>query len=453
MNNNGLPFTTAELHTAVQYTLKNWSKPALPLPALWHSLHLVTQQNQPDHRHAVQKILLQHIQRLQQHDLITAEILLGRFVHGQTLRTVAHRLRLSPDQAKHRQREALQQLTALLCEAEKAARQTHAHTQQIALHPASYTDLFGAEDPLQQLLGHLHQSHGPWIIALVGLGGLGKTSLADAAVRALIPHGRYHQTVWHRLATPHTADPTQIVAALASHLCPNAPPAQQYTQVRQQLKSQPHLIVLDNLETDTAPLLETLQELANPTKFLLTSRHRLPPTAVAQTIPLAELPPEAAFALLRHQAQQRHLQDWQHAPDAWLHQIYAVVGGNPLALKLVVGLTSTLPLAHVLAELTAVQTSAIEEMYRHIYWQAWHSLSPNGQLVLEMMPLTADIGATPEQLQALTELPSPQLWKALTELASRSLLEIRGTTWERRYGIHRLTETFLQTEIIHWPQR
>jgi hypothetical protein len=30
-------------------------------------------------------------------------------------------------------------------------------------------------------------------------------------------------------------------------------------------------------------------------------------------------------------------------------------------------------------------------------------------------------------------------------------LEVRGTVWERRYGIHRLTQTFLCTEIIEWP--
>ena len=36
-------------------------------------------------------------------------------------------------------------------------------------------------------------------------------------------------------------------------------------------------------------------------------------------------------------------------------------------------------------------------------------------------------------------------------LRNRSLLEVRGTIQAKRYGIHRLTETFLRTEIIHWP--
>jgi hypothetical protein len=29
---------------------------------------------------------------------------------------------------------------------------------------------------------------------------------------------------------------------------------------------------------------------------------------------------------------------------------------------------------------------------------------------------------------------------------------VRGTIQEKRYGVHRLTETFLRTEIIDWPE-
>jgi hypothetical protein len=39
---------------------------------------------------------------------------------------------------------------------------------------------------------------------------------------------------------------------------------------------------------------------------------------------------------------------------------------------------------------------------------------------------------------------------ALTELVKRSLVDVRGTLVEPRYAIHRLTETFLLTEVIKW---
>jgi len=66
------------------------------------------------------------------------------------------------------------------------------------------------------------------------------------------------------------------------------------------------------------------------------------------------------------------------------------------------------------------------------------------------MPLIAEAGALPEQMRAISNLSEERFWPAVSELISRSLLEIKGTIHERRYGIHRLTETFLRTEIIGW---
>jgi hypothetical protein len=132
--------------------------------------------------------------------------------------------------------------------------------------------------------------------------------------------------------------------------------------------------------------------------------------------------------------------------------IYDRVGGNPLALKLVVSLAAVQPLAHILKDLEQIHPGAVEDLYRHIYWKAWRSLSPAAQTLLQAMPLITDAGALPEQLQALSGLSEMELWPSISELWSRSLLEIRGALHEKRYSIHRLTETFLRTEIIHWPE-
>ena len=66
------------------------------------------------------------------------------------------------------------------------------------------------------------------------------------------------------------------------------------------------------------------------------------------------------------------------------------------------------------------------------------------------MTLVAESGALPEQMQAICGLDEDGFWTAVHELVARSLLEVQGTLQERRYGIHRLTETFLRREIIHW---
>jgi hypothetical protein len=59
-------------------------------------------------------------------------------------------------------------------------------------------------------------------------------------------------------------------------------------------------------------------------------------------------------------------------------------------------------------------------------------------------------GALPDYLQALSDLALRDFWDAVQQLTERSLLLVRGTVWERRYSIHRLTESFLRTEIIKW---
>jgi hypothetical protein len=130
--------------------------------------------------------------------------------------------------------------------------------------------------------------------------------------------------------------------------------------------------------------------------------------------------------------------------------IHGLTGGNPLAIKLVVSLAAVLSLPQVLKDLMRSRPGPVEEMYRHIYLAAWQTLSPPARCLLQAMPLVAESGGQPEQLQAISRLSNQELWPAISELASRSLLEVRGTVWERRYGIHRLTQTFLCTEIIDW---
>jgi hypothetical protein len=57
-----------------------------------------------------------------------------------------------------------------------------------------------------------------------------------------------------------------------------------------------------------------------------------------------------------------------------------------------------------------------------------------------------------EQMAEVSQLPEEELNEAVQLLVTRSLLEIWGSTWQRRYNIHRLTDAFLRTEIIHLPE-
>jgi hypothetical protein len=247
----------------------------------------------------------------------------------------------------------------------------------------------------------------------------------------------------------------QISLMMAEQLFPDGPPLsteERTWQLRQAFTDRPHLVVIDNLETDenTAFMLQAIRTFVDPTKFILTSRSRPTVSAPSFFLSLEELDPADADALLRHQAKTIGLTELAAADESTVKAIFQVTGGNPLALKMVVSLAAVLPLPTVLGDLGRGRPGPIEDLYRNIYWEAWRALGDDSRSLLQAMPLVSEMGALPEQMQAISGLSEAAFWGAVTELVTRSLLEVRGTIQERRYGIHRLTETFLRSEIIDW---
>jgi hypothetical protein len=218
------------------------------------------------------------------------------------------------------------------------------------------------------------------------------------------------------------------------------------------LRQVPHLVVIDNLETlaDVAELLPTLRRLAGPSRFLLTSRHTLPDEPDVYHLAVPELAEKDALALVRYEAQMRNLEAVAAAGDADLRPIVETVGGNPLALKLVVGQLFLLPLPQVLDNLRQARGRTIGDMYRYVYLQSWNQLGADGQEALLCMPNFAQSGADFASIERICDVQGGRLVDALEHLARLSLVNISGDLHSRRYSIHRLTETFLLREVIRY---
>ena len=223
-------------------------------------------------------------------------------------------------------------------------------------------------------------------------------------------------------------------------------------KVRTRLNERPYLVVIDNLETavDYRALVPHLLGLANPTKLLLTSRHSLHDYPGILSLSLDELSAADSQALVRHEARERGMMEVATAPETTLLQVYEVAGGNPLALKLLVGQMHTLSLSRVVDALRQARGQKIEELYRFIYWRSWQLLSDEARQVLAIMPLVAESGGGLAQIAALSELAEEELADPLNQLATLCLVQVMGTVKARRYGIHRLTETFLLQEVLKW---
>lgn len=310
-----------------------------------------------------------------------------------------------------------------------------------------------------------------WLIALAGLGGIGKTALADALVRRLLDTGGFDQIGWvtarqlhlnlggalESVTTPALTTDT-LVETLITQLLDDAPaadalaPGRQVARLEAYLKAQPHLIVIDNLETvvDVKTLLPLLRRLANPSKFVLTTRERLyaEPNVYHFNVPALDQP--AALQLIRQEAKIGNLPELAESTDHQLTPIYQTVGGNPLALRLVVGQAQIHPLPVILEQLTAAQQGAAENLYTFIYRQVWQSLDELSRETLLAMPLVSEHGGDLTYLAAVSELSLPELRLGLTKLVTYNLVDVHGSLHERRYTIHQLTRSFLHQQVLQW---
>ena len=153
---------------------------------------------------------------------------------------------------------------------------------------------------------------------------------------------------------------------------------------------------------------------------------------------------------MRAEARLRSLSHVVEASDADLHPIYAAVGGNPLALRLVTGQLHLLALPQVIENLREACGKRAEDLYRYIYWDAWQRLPVEARDTLMLMPLFAGDGADLAGISRVSDLSPDALVEALEYLAKLSLINVAGDLHRRRYSLHRLTETFLLREVIKW---
>jgi hypothetical protein len=457
------------LQVEIHETLKQWHNSQVDA-SLLEGLYLFQRaQNEgvSEPHQVIKQIILQALETLEPEFGEEAAVLRLHFIEDKKIFQVAEQLNLSEPTLYRKQRQGLDRLTGAVQAMETQARAEYQAglAQRLPLGPD--VTLIGVEAPLRAVMAALLKAAAPWLVSIEGLGGIGKTSLAGAVVRQPEAGGVFQQMAWVSakqeellpgLGISEISRPALDVDALTDALLEQFGQTQALAQSPQEkrlalsqlLKNRPSLIVVDNLETaiDLQTLLPALRELANPSKFLLTSRLSLRAHGDAFCLTLRELSREDTIRLIRHEAGVRGMPMLAEAPDEQVSTIYEAVGGNPLALKLVIGQIAILPLSQVLESLRQANAQSVNELYTYIFWQAWRTLSPQAQQVLLTMPL-AQAGSL-EQLASLAELPAGDLGQALAELARLSLVEVVGGLEERRYTIHRLTETFLLNEAIKW---
>ncbi|MCB0132937.1 MAG: AAA family ATPase [Caldilineaceae bacterium] len=467
--------TGPKLNQSLHQLLRHWNRPRPALGVLprlqWSIQHdLVDAQGPiPTARHLIEQAL----ERLNAVTPNEAALLRRRFIDDASVIDTADHFNIVEGTVYKWQRQALENLADVVRNMEEECRLQRQSRWLAHLETPTYSRLFGVEHQMNALASLLSNDDAPWLIAVEGMGGLGKTALVDAVMRQQQKEIRWCDAAWvtarqsvinlgggiAKLDGP-ALTVTGLVESLLQQLLGQIPYLHQgnlaaaTAQLRDRLKRHPHLIVVDNLETvnDVAALIATLRELANPTKFVLTSRHNPYMAGDLHHFAITALSQQDALALLRYEAHQRNLPEVAAATDEELAPIIECVGGNPLALRLVVGQMHVHSLATILDDLTAVRSATAENLYTYLYRQAWESLDDNARTVLLAMPLGSEAGVDSAFLAGITDLPGDALHAALEQLVAQNLVNGSGTWQARLYRIHSLTRTFLHESVLHWQR-
>ncbi len=395
---------------------------------------------------------------------VYADILRNRW-EGASMTDVSDRTDRSEQGLYRNEKDALMALAKQLAYTEERLRRQRLLQWLRVLPPLPYNRFIGAESRLSPLLPHFQHSDAPWLLALVGMGGIGKTSLAHALVRELVAGARFDRVAWISaqqailsldgtmaiLADKPALTLATLITELGRQLLGHAPDQwrkplyDKESEVLEHLVTFPNLVVIDNLETvhDMTHLLPFLHSARGPTKFILTSRATLSADGGTHNYQVPALTFEESLALIQHDAQTRNLPTLLNCDTATAALLHDITGGNPLALRLVVGQVELHGLSSVLDDLRR-SSGAGTDLYRYLYGWVWDTLSPVNRAVLFALLVLTDDNSTARAIGEMTNLEPEAIRRALQELTTRNLVMLRGTLKERCYTLHSLTRAFLE---------
>jgi hypothetical protein len=329
----------------------------------------------------------------------------------------------------------------------------------------AYRQLIGRDALAAEVLSALHDREVHWMVAIDGMGGMGKSAMALEVAHRCLSERIFDAAIWVSAAQGTessllTFETTlnAIGAQLGVPDLAKLPGSEKVVRVQALLRSRRVLVVLDNLDTAGEPqnqIIRQLSPLLEHSKALLTSRYRFRSDIYA--IHLTGLDDSAAQGFIHQEAIEKNISRIKTAGADDLKQIVDVTGGSPLAMKLVVGQLGHLPLKTVLEHLSKAQPlrgQSDEDEYlrffKFIFFPSWRLLSENGRKLLLMMAhFPAEVGGRHEAIQAISHMDDTVLDRSIDELWRLSFLEVgeSSSVQQVRYYLHTLTQHFVRSDI------
>jgi hypothetical protein len=332
------------------------------------------------------------------------------------------------------------------------------------LPPRRHSKYIGRNTEHQELLNLLSLDR-QQIIEIVGMAGVGKTSLAlEVAYQSLTDPtlGKFTAIIFSSaqsqqilgshitpryLAERDLQDLLQVISRTIkqSDILPAETQAQ-ILHIREIIGDQKILIIIDNIENLTQPqeMIAFLGCLPPNVKAIITSRERL---GIGQVINLDPLPVMESLDLIKHQARSQNLKI-DHSTQ--LQHIQKITGGLPLAITYLISSIATTgftilnkPQPLVISDFAHYCFSQSIEQLRNLPDQiAYHLL-----LSLSLFP----DGATTAALTYIIQLADPT---TETNLGLQQLYQssLAFPTAPGKYNLHSLTQEYAQLELHKQPE-
>lgn len=332
------------------------------------------------------------------------------------------------------------------------------------LSPSPHKNLLGREAQIAHVFNCFRLQKNA-IIAIDGMGGIGKTSLAYEAANRALTEKLFDAVYWitdEGLIETGVYTSEYVLNELGNKIGIREFSKQPFQQRQSRLKAyfalHKVLIVIDNLEraNDSQDgIVALLYELiGDHSQVILISRRRF--LKSVYNVHLQGLPVEHAVKLLTQEADSRGIFKIHQASPLNLAELAEKCGGSPLALKLVVGQLDHQSLQVVIQRMQNVElltTNFQDEyslFYRNIFWTSWELLTQNGQALLFSISLFSPrSGGTLEAISATCGLSENETRIGIAELWKMAFLEISDPSINQvRYFLHALTHYFAQSDAV-----
>lgn len=319
------------------------------------------------------------------------------------------------------------------------------------------TYFVGREREIEVILESLSPASRTFIVALEGLGGVGKSSLAVEIGYRCLERGDMTAVIWvsakEALLTAQGIEEYEpelkalqdifvtIGMVLNYPAIGTAPLAEQQRIAFELLAKQTTLLIIDNVETLPATEREQIVAFLRKTpvtvKALITSRERI---VEGHTVRLQGLPPDDSLRLIEWNAQQRDVRLTQQQ----IQQIIELTGGLPLAM---IWIQSQIAMfgrsANQMLEQLARDPNL--PLLRFCFNRSWHMLS---ELEAQHLLIALSLHVTSAGRAALRMISdvndSNRVDPALSELLQLSL--VLYDQEQDRFDMLQLTRTFVRSQ-------